>query len=239
MNARVPPADAALDFVELLSPRANAAFLGVSATRTDTSDLDIVIVGPEGPYRELFIHDGWHVEAFVHTSESLRAFFASDIARRRPSLPNMCGRGVVLIDVDGLGSRIAAEARALLDAGPPPLTPDELALRRYRVTDSIDDLVGSRSLPESLFIAAALVHQVISLSLGASGRWEGEGKWSYRLLKEKDPDSARAVISGLRRLVKGEDPAPLIAWAESELRAAGGRLFEGYRVGGYPPDLGK
>ena len=63
MNARVPPADAALDFVELLSPRANAAFLGVSATRTDTSDLDIVIVGPEGPYREGFIHDGWHVAA--------------------------------------------------------------------------------------------------------------------------------------------------------------------------------
>ena len=53
------------------------------------------------------------------------------------------------------------------------------------------------------------------------------------------PGFARAVISGLRRLVKGEDPAPLIAWAESELRAAGGRLFEGYRVGGYPPDLGK
>lgn len=234
MNARVPPADAALDFVESLSPRASAAFLGVSAARTDTSDLDIVIVGSEGPYRESFVHNGWPVEAFVHTPESWRAFFASDVARRRPSLPYMCGRGIVLIDVDGLGSRIAAEARALLDAGPPPLTPGELAQRRYRVTDSIDDLIGSRSLPESLFIGAALVHEVTSLSLGASGRWEGEGKWSLRLLKEKDPESARAVVAGLRRLATGEDPAPLIAWAESELRAAGGRLFEGYRASGYP-----
>lgn len=239
MTARVPPVDAALDFVEWVSPQASAAFLGVSATRTDTSDLDIVVLGPDGPYRESFIHGGWPVEAFVHTVKSLPAFFASDVARRRPSLPHMCGRGVVLVDIDGLGSRIAMEARALLDAGPPPLTPDELAQRRYRVTDSIDDLLGSRSLPESLFIAAALIHQVTSLSLGASGCWEGEGKWSLRLLKEKDPDSARTVVAGLRRLATGEDAAPLIAWAESELRAAGGRLFEGYRASGYPPDLGK
>jgi hypothetical protein len=57
MNARVPPVDAALDFVQWLSPRASAAFLGVSATRTDTSDLDIVVVGPDAIPR--VVHPRW------------------------------------------------------------------------------------------------------------------------------------------------------------------------------------
>jgi hypothetical protein len=64
-------------------PDALAAFLGggvLSAGRTATSDLDVVVViaGPPAPYRESLRWRGWPVELFVHDQASIARYFALD-----------------------------------------------------------------------------------------------------------------------------------------------------------------
>ena len=72
-----------MDLVELARrvvadrfPDARAAFLAGSAgegSANEFSDLDIVVLldGPPAPYRETIRVEGWPVELFVHTDESI------------------------------------------------------------------------------------------------------------------------------------------------------------------------
>lgn len=159
------------------------SFLAGSVVRgeeTPTSDLDIVIItsGDKGaPYRESFRAFGWPIEAFIHTAESYRDFFASDAKRRRPSLPMMCAEGIILRDQDGQAIRIKEEARGLIDAGPEPLSAAETNNLRYAITDILDDLLGSQRHDESLFIAYDLAVTATELILSYHQQWLGRGKW--------------------------------------------------------------
>jgi hypothetical protein len=95
-----------------LFPRARAAFLGggvLTSRRTATSDLDVVVIiaGPLAPYRESVRFGDWPVELFVHDEQSIARYLASDVARRKPTMPRLCAEGVVLVDRDGLAGRQA------------------------------------------------------------------------------------------------------------------------------------
>ncbi len=130
-DTRMEPEAAAGALIGERFPAARAAFLGggvLSARRTPTSDLDIVMLvdDPAAPYRESVRWRDWPVELFVQRTDTIGAWFAKDTARRRPSLARMCGQGVILADADGTGAAIRERALAVLDAGPPPLTPAEL-----------------------------------------------------------------------------------------------------------------
>ncbi len=243
-TAPTPPPDekpdalsAAQALVEGRFPECRAAFLAGSVIRgeaTVTSDLDMVILTttPEAPYRESLLWQGWPVELFVHSEESVRRFFAGDAERRRPSLPMMCAEGRILRDRDGLAGRIKAEAQALLEAGPPPLTPPEIERRRYAITDLIDDLAGSADHAETLFIAPALADEAADLLLAVNGRWAGQGKWTPRALRRFDPAQADRLQTALLAVYRTGRPDDLIAFADAALAAVGGRLFAGYRLSG-------
>ncbi len=129
-------------------PEARAAFLGggvLSPHRTPTSDLDVVVLidGLPAPYRESFRWHDWPAELFVQDARVIGAWFARDIARRRPTLARMCADGELLIDVDGTGATVRDQAKAVLAGGPPPVTQEELDRHRYGLTDLLDDLAGS------------------------------------------------------------------------------------------------
>lgn len=137
---RVDPRTAASAFVEEEFPDALAVLLAGSAARdevTSTSDLDLVVIAnrSEAPYRETFEAYGWPIEAFLYSPTTYATWFANDVARRRPSLPTMCVEGLVLRDTDGLVTRLKREATELLKRGPEPLSTEELAAARYRLTD--------------------------------------------------------------------------------------------------------
>jgi hypothetical protein len=226
-------------FVAERFPVCVVALLAGSVVRgeaTPTSDLDIVIVTtiaatPDAPYRESFVAFGWRIEAFVHTAESYPHFFASDTARRRPSLPRMCAEGVVLRDAGGLAQRIKDEARHLLERGPVPLTTAELDAYRYRVTDLLDDLEGSTRLAETIFIANELAVAASELILLHHGQWIGLGKWVHRAMARFDPARAERLSAALLALYRDESVDALGHFAEEALAAVGGRLFAGYSLG--------
>jgi hypothetical protein len=207
-------------------PGAVAAFLGggvLSALRTATSDLDIVVLidGPPAPFRESLYWRGWPAELFVHDSESVAVYFARDAKSRKPSLARMIAEGVTLVDGGG-ADVISEQARAVLAAGPPAPSPAELELRRYGLTDLLDDLAGSTEEGETAVICWTLWTQTAQLALLLSGRWFGGGKWLLRELRAADPALAADMVAAIG------NPEQVAALADGVLERAGGRRFDGF-----------
>ncbi|MFH8568505.1 nucleotidyltransferase domain-containing protein [Streptomyces sp. NPDC017993] len=232
------PVAAARDVVRAHHPHARAAFLGGSAPtarRTHTSDLDIVVVlgGDPAPSRHSFRHAGWPVELFAHTERTWRAFIERETAARRSPLLWMCAAGVLLHDGDGIGERLAEEARARAAAGPPPVTAAELDDRRYALTDLLDDLAGCAADIERLFVVTELARRTGELVLLRHGAWLSGGKWLARRLEDVDPGFPERLRSAVRAALDGGS-GPLVALVDEALRPVGGRLREGYHRQGTP-----
>ena len=233
-SLRLDAVEAALAVVERDHPTCLAAFLAGSVVRgeaTATSDLDIMVIVPEGSptYRESFRAFDWPVEVFVHTSSEHRQFVAKDAARRRPSTSMMDCEGIILRDVDGLASQLKQEACALLEQGPPPLTAAELALARYGVSDLMDDLADARA-DEAFLIAAQLAEASANVILDCHHHWRGNGKWAMRMLRRLDPALAPRLAEALSAFYTAGDKSTLMDFAAHALTLAGGRLWEGFRL---------
>ena len=212
-------------------PDALAAFLGggvLSARRTATSDLDVVVViaGPPAPFRESLRWRGWPVELFVHDQASIERYFALDTAHRKPNLARMVADGAPLAGREDIRTAITERARSVLAAGPPELTTAELDWRRYGLTDLLDDLAGSTDPGETAVICWTAWRQTAELALLLAGHWLGGGKWLLRELRAADPALAAELVAA------SGDPARLIAVADLVLGRAGGRLWAGYRAEG-------
>src|SRR4051794_32236446 len=96
---RDPVADAR-DLVHERFPTARWAVVTgsvVTARRTAGSDLDVVVMMPDGdervPFRQSLFWRGWPVELFVHDEASLEAYLAKSIAGRKPILQRMIAEG--------------------------------------------------------------------------------------------------------------------------------------------------
>ena len=228
--------EAAKAFLDKHFPECSTAFLAGSVLRgeaTTTSDLDIfIITSREGtPYRESFYEFGWPIEAFVHSSTSYQEFFLSNIKRRRPSLPTMCVEGIILRDSNHLAQSITDEARLHLERGPEPLSPREIIDFRYRVTDLLDDFVGSEKLGESYFVANNLAVEATNLILCYHRQWIGYGKWVLRALNKFDPKLVQQLTTALENFYQRGEKEGLINFANQALDLVGGRLFAGYSAG--------
>jgi len=228
---RAEPVTAARALVSERFPDARAAFLGagiLSARRTPTSDLDIVVVlaGPPAPYRESLRRRGWPVELFVHDSDSLDHFFAGDAARRRPTLARMCTDGVVLAGDQDTIHNVRERATSVLAAGPPPLSSAELEWARYVLTDLLDDLSGCADPGETAVIGWNVWTSAAELALLLAGHWLGSGKWLLRELRAADPVLADRMVAAIG------SPASLTQVADDVLSRAGGRFWAGLRVSG-------
>ncbi|NEA32042.1 nucleotidyltransferase domain-containing protein [Streptomyces sp. SID13031] len=226
--------------VEERYPQARAAWLGGSVARgtaTATSDLDITVLlpGPPAPLRESLQYGGWPAELFVHTEESLTHYCEKDRQRRQPSMMRLVGETIVLLDTDGSGARLQESGKAQILAGPPPLSPQDLAMLRYKVSDLLEDLIGADSNDVRTAVAAILWQDAANLLLTGAQHWTGTGKGLLRELIEYDgthaTNYATALPAALRAAADGK-PAAMISTVDAILAAHGGRLFAGFRLSG-------
>ena len=145
----------------------------------------------------------------------------------------LIGTSIVVIDVDGAGTRLQKRFHRLDQQGPLALPAEEIEAARYVVTDLLEDLrVGG---PDALSIAATLWRDTAELLLGAHGRWSGSGKWLVRELAALDADRhtnhADALLVGLAAVGRADTTA-MQAAVTSALAEVGGPVFEGYRRAG-------
>ena len=221
-------------------PDARAAWLAgsvVAGNATATSDLDVTVLlpGPPAPFRESLEYDGWPVELFVHSRETVAHWIAKDLERRRPTLVRLISSGVVLLDLDGTGTALAEECDVILSAGPGPLSTAELDSMRYGLTDLLDDLADSTDPVTTAAVAVATWEAAGRLLLAADGRWWGTAKWLVRELREYDAahgtSYALRLHAGLAASLD-RDAVLLAVVVEEVLDGVGGRLWVGYRAEG-------
>lgn len=223
----------ARDIVQARFPEARGAVLGGSAaagTANAFSDLDIVVVldGPPAPYRETIRVDGWPVELFVHTDDSVGYWFERERRQGLCVLAQMlaAGRGLLGPELDALQQR----ARTHIAQGPPPWSARDLEYRRYLISDALDDLAGARDDDERDAVAGHLLVIAAELHLALRGHWQGRGKWLLRRLRECDEDLAGVLYAGHRDVVSSGATAGFSAACDRILAPLGGRLTEGFAV---------
>ncbi|MEV0278783.1 nucleotidyltransferase domain-containing protein [Streptomyces sp. NPDC050610] len=235
MNDHDTPVTQALDLIEDRFPHALGAILGGSAAQgraAPTSDLDVAVLLPsEGTSRrEVVRHDGRLAELFLHTLKDVPEHFERDRVLRRGTVLFIYDQGLPLTDPFGHVARTRAQARAVLAAGPPPLTAAEWQRGRYVLTCFMDDLADTAPTEryEQLSLADSVLREAAHLLIAHHGGWTGIGKWLPRRLLDADPVRGRALLDGHRAAAEHADPAPLASAAERVLDAVGGPLREGY-----------
>ncbi|GAB3758371.1 nucleotidyltransferase domain-containing protein [Microlunatus parietis] len=219
-------------------PNLRAAWLGgsfVSETATPTSDLDLTVLlpGPPAPYRSAERYEGYPVEFFVQTEDSLTYFCEQSLESRRPSTIRLIGESIVLADSDGSGAIWQRRCLDWLRTGPEPLSQSELDSRRYRITDLLDDLRGATDQDRIGMIGTGLLESSADLLLAGSKRWVGRGKALVTELERFDAETGsrwQDDLLGAARSAWTGDPGPIAKLAEQILDQFGGPLFEGYRA---------
>ncbi|WP_367124824.1 nucleotidyltransferase domain-containing protein [Streptomyces phytohabitans] len=235
MNDSDALAAQALDLVGSRFPHALGALLGGSAAQgraAATSDLDVVVLLPDGAAgrREVTRHDGRLVELFLHTRADAPRHFERDRSLRRGTVLFLYDRGLVLTDPQGHLARTREQARAVLAAGPPPLTAEEWERGRYVLTSFMDDLADTPSTErhEQLALADFTLREAAHLLTAHHGAWTGVGKWLPRRLLDADRVRGAALLEGHQDVAQRADPTRLTAAAEQVLHLLGGPLREGY-----------
>ncbi|PEJ57500.1 nucleotidyltransferase [Bacillus sp. AFS002410] len=232
---KLNPIEAAQQFINKHFPTCNGALLAGSVVRgeaTETSDLDIVIFDQnlQSSYRESLIEFGWDTEVFVHNSSSYKAYFESDYKRARPSLPRMVSEGIVLKD-EGIMNDIKKEANDLLNNGPEKWSDETIKMKRYFLTDALNDFIGSSIRGEELLIANTLAELASEFVLRTNRKWIGSSKWIVRALKQYDEGFAIRFIEAFDLFYTTGNKNRIIDLVNEILRPFGGKLFEGFSLG--------
>ncbi len=235
MKGRPEPIQAAAEILAQRYPDADSLVLAGSIVRgeaTSTSDLDLVVLFPalERGFRESFEYQGWPVEVFAHDVETIEYYFIEkDRASGIGSMLWMVNDGIAVPGETELNRRIKVRAAALLAAGPPALTVEEIDYGRYTISGLLDDLSAPRNDTEYRAIVAALFHMLANHYLRARGRWGATAKTIPRRLAAADATLAAKFDAAFAAAFTAE-PGRLFAIADEILERDGGRLFEGYRA---------
>lgn len=235
-TSRVSPLEAARGIWGERFAGARVLFLAGSVMRgeaTQTSDLDVVVVFEElaDSYRESFTFAGWPVEAFVNDVESLRHFYERERKRGVPSLMRMVIEGVEVPEASEFSAGLKREASEIYEAGPPPFDEAELQLRRYRLTDWVDDIRFPRS-PEELVASGAWLYQdAADFFFRSKGLWSAHSKTVPRRMREADAEFASKFLAAFDALFTEKRGDAVVALVEEMLAPFGGTLFDGFRMG--------
>ncbi|MFK3937775.1 nucleotidyltransferase domain-containing protein [Alkalihalobacillus sp. NPDC078783] len=232
---RLSPMRAAQLFVSEHFSECDGALLAGSVVRgeaTETSDLDLVIFEKSIPssYRESFVMYNWPIEIFVHNLTSYQTFFKADYDQATPSMQRMVSEGLVIKDT-GIITSIKKEANEQLMKGPEPWSDENIRVKRYFITDTLDDFIGSVDKEEDICCANTLFELVADFVLRTNRQWTGKSKWLIRSLKKFDADFTQLYVEAFNQFYKNEDKTHVIQLVDDVLKPHGGRFFHGFSLG--------
>jgi hypothetical protein len=169
------------------------------------SDLDVVAV-VDRPCRKRwnFVIDGVEVETFINPPFQMRRYFEEERLDGRGVMPHLCASGQIVFDPHGLMAELQAEAQAIWDAGPPPMSDQERWQFRYHVADFFRDLadVERSDAERAAFLIGLMLPRLIDQHYRISGRWLSKPKRVLNDLESWDVVAARLV----RQACKGQAP---------------------------------
>lgn len=143
----------------------------------------------------------------------------------------MFATGVVLVD-DGTAQDIQREAQAILDAGPPPWTEQQVQFARFMITNHLLDLEGGLPSMDMIFSINELANALHELVLRANGHWIGKGKRIIPALRAYDSALAQEFTGAFEGFFTGGNISEVIRFTDGILESYGGLLFAGYSTKG-------
>ncbi|WP_342720224.1 nucleotidyltransferase [Sediminibacillus albus] len=146
-------------------------------------------------------------------------------------MPRMAAEGTILKDTDGFIISVKNEAQRLLDAGPEGWPKDTVDIKRYFITDALEDFLGSSYRAEDLFIAGTLAELISEFYLRTNGQWIGASKWVVRALKRFNGEFADNFVEAFDSFYRTGDKSKIVSLADEVLHPYGGRLFAGFSIG--------
>jgi Nucleotidyltransferase domain len=213
-------------------PRSRIAIVAGSTARgerTHTSDIDLLLIdddlfADDAQVSEAatFEFEGETFEVFAYTAAGFGTWANRGIAQHRPVIVHMLVEGVPVRCGTGLDD-LRARWGAVLAAGP-VLEETESRIRRYMITDLLDDLGDATDPLEQRVVAGLLFERMAELMLLTGGRWIGSGKWLPRRLRAWNPERADRLSTPLL----AGDIAGFAARVGEELELAGGRVQAGF-----------
>lgn len=232
---RLDPLKAATLFVDKYFPSCQGALLTGSVVRgdaTNTSDLDIIIFDNKisSSYRQSLIDFDWPIEVFVHNLTTYKEFLENDYKRARPSLQRMISEGVIIRDNDIIED-MKNKANKVLTEGPEKWSLEVVKIKRYFITDALDDFIGSNDRAEELMIANTLANLVQEFILRTNGCWVGSSKWIIRELNKFNTDFTKQFIDAFDIYYRIDNKTKIIELVDEVLEPFGGRLFDGFSIG--------
>lgn len=221
--------------IEKYYPDCEGAIVAGSVIRgggTETSDLDIIIFDSrfENGFRESVISEGWPIEFFCHNEASFDFYMNKDRSEGTPSLQNMVIEGIVIKDHPYL-QIVKRKASMQLQEGPQAWNDFQVRMKRYFITDALDDFIGSENERETICIANLLYERLHEFYLGVNRRWIGHGKWMYRAMMRYDSEMAERLYSSFDDFYKEGKKENIVKICDIILEPHGGRLFEGFKIG--------
>ncbi|MFA9555758.1 nucleotidyltransferase domain-containing protein [Evansella sp. AB-rgal1] len=232
---KLQPLEAASQFIFSNHSTCDGAILAGSVVRgegTPTSDLDIVIFDSSllFPFRESIMFKGWPIEIFAHNLHSYKEIFKEDLECAMPTHQKMVAEGIVLVD-RGIVTPIKKEALQMLQNGPEPWSKEQIELKRYFLTDALDDFIGSADRSEAIFIANTLATWIHEFVLRTNGCWIGESKWLVRALRNYDETFTEQFVTAFEDFYQTGRKEKIIELTDLILNPYGGRLFHGFSMG--------
>ena len=149
---------------------------------------------------------------------------------------SMVGEGVEVPEACEFSARLKRRAAALLEAGPPPWDSDELTLRRYRLTDWVDDMRFPRSPEELVATGAYLYQDAADFYFRSRGLWSAHSKTIPRRLRHMDAAFAERFLRAFDALFAEKRTGPVFELVGELLEPFGGLLFGGFRRDAPPGD---
>ena len=143
------------------------------------SDLDfVVVIGRPQRRRWNFVIDGVEVETLINPPFQMRRYFVDERKDGRGLMPHLCSTGRIVFDPQGLMAALQAEANAIWQAGPPPLSDRERWMYRYHAADALRDLadVEVNDSERAVFLIGTMLPKLIDQHYRISGRWLSKPK---------------------------------------------------------------
>lgn len=218
-------------FIATQFPHADIAIIAGSTSRgerTATSDIDLLLIGADlfkdgrSSAAATYDFEGEIFEVFAYTPNGYDEWAQRDIKRHRPVIVHMLVEGIAIRQDSSLEA-LRTHWRTVLKAGP-KLMDEESRLRRYIITDVLDDLRDASDPLELRILASTLFERTAELMLLSEGHWISTGKWLPRRLRAALPERADQLST---RFLRDDYPA-FADQVEVELGRAGGRVQAGF-----------
>ncbi|MFV3126713.1 nucleotidyltransferase domain-containing protein [Niveispirillum sp. KHB5.9] len=203
--------DIALNYVRREFQNVAMAFLFGSVARGTVgplSDIDLYVIVSAGRVAEkrTLVFEGVPLECNLFDTNSFYELLVRPRQDRRqyPFIANALEHAALLTGDEGLFNRLQAEARSILELGPPPRDARLTENLRATATNRLMDLYAGKGPVQTLLGVVNLVELILVVSAGQARDWYLPGNWSLDRIAARTPQRMAAIEEASRQALNGD-----------------------------------